>query len=363
MARTPEIDLREDYGRNYIINGNFDFWQRGTTFSSLSNSYSADRWLIQNMNGGSTSQADIIRSTDVPTRVESEFQSEYSILCDVTGTFSPGGGIQAGQFQYRLEGLDVQNLLNKKVVLSFWAKATKTGSNGVAVRTFDSGGFSHSWVSEYTIDQSNTWEQKTVIIDFSLLPAIPKLDNTLAVSISWSLAVSDTFETSTFDQWQAVQLLASANQTNHFDNVNNEFRLAQVQLTESAEALPFRRAGRSVGEELSLCQRYYEKSYNVDVDPGTVTTNGFTEFRISTALSNADMGWTVFYKQPKRSLVSVTTYSYATGASNVIRLASGADRTSYIVGNGFNSFCIGYNDVSVTTGLLFGCHWTADAEL
>lgn len=39
MANTPRIDRLD---KNFLINGNFDFWQRNTTFSATG--YTADRW-------------------------------------------------------------------------------------------------------------------------------------------------------------------------------------------------------------------------------------------------------------------------------------------------------------------------------
>ncbi len=42
-----EVDSKPTGFKNYIINGNFDVWQRGTSFSGLTNgSYSSDRWVV-----------------------------------------------------------------------------------------------------------------------------------------------------------------------------------------------------------------------------------------------------------------------------------------------------------------------------
>jgi hypothetical protein len=53
MAKTPELDLRENYGKNYIINGNFDFWQRNTTFTPSNGVYvyTADRFAATSSGG------------------------------------------------------------------------------------------------------------------------------------------------------------------------------------------------------------------------------------------------------------------------------------------------------------------------
>ena len=53
--------------KNRIINGAANIYQRGTTFSSINNSitYGADRFFA--FTTGATAQAQMIRSTSVPT--------------------------------------------------------------------------------------------------------------------------------------------------------------------------------------------------------------------------------------------------------------------------------------------------------
>ena len=58
MSLTPRLDRLD---KNYIINGNFDFWQRGTS-TSTSGVYLADRFRTS-LSGGSYV---VSRSTDVP---------------------------------------------------------------------------------------------------------------------------------------------------------------------------------------------------------------------------------------------------------------------------------------------------------
>lgn len=56
--RTSEGDLSVDYNAlanlptisnpNLLINGDFQIWQRGESFSNIANQYTADRWMIKN---------------------------------------------------------------------------------------------------------------------------------------------------------------------------------------------------------------------------------------------------------------------------------------------------------------------------
>jgi hypothetical protein len=95
--------------------------------------------------------------------------------------------------------------------------------------------------------------------------------NGIGLQINWIL-MSGTDKHTTPDTWQSGNLLATSNQVNACDSASNDFKLSQVKLEKGTVATPF--VARPFSEELALCQRYYEKSYNVDVDPGTVTEAG-----------------------------------------------------------------------------------------
>jgi hypothetical protein len=62
--------------QNYIINGNFDFWQRGTSFTA--DGYSADRWYFDETGACTVSQA----TTSLPTGVTYALQAFSSTASD-----------------------------------------------------------------------------------------------------------------------------------------------------------------------------------------------------------------------------------------------------------------------------------------
>ena len=58
--------------------------------------------------------------------------------------------------------------------------------------------------------------------------------------------------------WGTTDELATTNQTNFMTSTNNRFFITGVQLEKGRNATDFEH--RSYGEELSLCQRYYQKN-------------------------------------------------------------------------------------------------------
>ena len=95
--------------RNLLINGSFNLWQRGTSFSS--NVYGADRWKLYAPGGHAYAQ-----STDTPDS-PNNFQYSASV---------GGSGDATGLTQF-VESVNAKHIPSSgttKVILSFYLKHT-----------------------------------------------------------------------------------------------------------------------------------------------------------------------------------------------------------------------------------------------
>lgn len=103
--------------KNWIINGMFDVWQRGTSFNSGAgaNLYAADRFQVVNGITGST--ATTTRQSFTPGQTEVPNNPKYFIR-SVLGNYS------SSNFDYYHKVEDITKLAGKQVTLSFWVKAS-----------------------------------------------------------------------------------------------------------------------------------------------------------------------------------------------------------------------------------------------
>ena len=245
-----ELDIHDN--ANGIINGSFDFWQRGTSFASITlGTYSADRWRYAK--DITSAVHTVSRSTDVPS---SAF-GQYSMLIDCT---TADASVAAGDYvlvEQLIEGNLFRKFKGKDIVLKFWVKATKTGINCISFQNSNS---SRSIVKEYTINQSDTWEQKTIRFSHNTTGTW-LYDTGTGMRVRFTLMAGSTYHGSA-DVWHSANYIATVNQVNNCDSVSNNFQLADVHFCLDNEQLDkdpqFRLAGRDLAEELQLCERYYQ---------------------------------------------------------------------------------------------------------
>jgi hypothetical protein len=347
-------------GRNRIINGNFDIWQRGTSFTA--GGYTADRWA-HNKSGSMV--LTMTRSSNVPTIAQSGQHSFFSFHTTVsTAQASLAAGDYAAIRQC-LEGYTWSTLYGKPMVLSFWVKSSQTGVFCVSLRN---NGADRSYVSEVTINAANTWEKKTIAI-----PAIPSggtenFTKNQGLDVWFSLGVGSTFNGGTNNTWNTTNVIATTNQTNFVATLNATFQLAQVQLEEGISATPFEH--RPLVQEILLCERYYQKSYDGEQTGGNVL--GYVRFRVRDSVpasTSAFIRESVSLRTRMRSTPAVVLKSPNNTNNAIFVTGGGNDRTgatAYEPGDAFVCGSILLDNtsaVAINPDDFVSFYWTADAEI
>ena len=220
--------------KNVIINGNFNVWQRGNSFSAIdSDEYVADRWLHRRDGSGATVNVNqstfALGQTDVPNSPKHYLTFNASVA---------GVGATYNNMQQRIEG--VQTLSGKTVTLTFFAKAGSAYTVPISTtQNFGTGGSPSADVDKAlgNVDLTTSWQKF-------------KITTTLG-SVSTKTLGTDG------NDYLAVLIGMPTNQICTVD-------VAQVQLEEGALATGFE--GRSIGEESSLCERYYQHEGYSDTD-------------------------------------------------------------------------------------------------
>lgn len=311
--------------KNIIINGDFNIWQRGTSFVGVvDNQYTVDRWVYRKIN--TTAVHDISRSTDVPTVAQAGRKFNYSVLIDCQTIDASISAADIVVFFQRIEGYSFLPIAQKAFTISFWVKATKIGIYCVA---FTNGSGDRGYVAEYVVNASDTWEKKTITVPASPSAGTWDYTNNVGINAVFCLAAGSNYQT-TPNIWQNGDFSATANQVNSCDNAANNFRLCGVQMEGGSITTPFEQ--RSIQSETILCQRYYE----------------YGTGKVYIAAASSAIALAVNYKVQKRSPASLS-FSNSPQGSNLPTSTEWSDV------NGFS--------VLRNTGNEINFSWASNSEL
>jgi hypothetical protein len=299
--------------KNKIINGGFDIWQRGTSFTGFGTAaYTADRWLVASNSATYT----VTRQT---SSTSEPIGSKY---------FARATATVAGTFDMNLcqpfESTVFDSLKGKNVTLSFYAKA----STALTVNTFLN---------------RNTSEGKVYYYEGTII------NNTaFSLSTSWNrysvtFAMPDKSVTN-----QGLQLSFQTAMT-----LNQYYDIWGIQLEEGSVATSFEQ--RFIGDELRMCQRYF------------YIQNSFGYFDGNSGNSTVARG-SMKYAVTMRANPVITVFPQHNNggtAGNVyisnINSNTSIDSVSQITVDGFDSISKSANFPSSTYN--YACSYRADAEL
>ena len=237
--------------RNLIINGAMQVAQRGTVTGISSNSYGGpDRWVV----GKSTTSAVLTaeQSTDAPTG----FASSHKITVTTADATVDAGDLL--RYEQRFEGYDLQHLKYGTadavtLTASFWVKSNVTGTYAVGLYANDA---DKAISNTFVINSADTWEYKTVSFIGETTTSIPN-DNTVSMRLWIFLMAGSSYTSGSSGVWGGDANRSVGHSVNVASSVSNYINLTGVQLEVGTVATPFEH--RSYGEELALCQRYYQR--------------------------------------------------------------------------------------------------------
>jgi len=350
------------YSFNTVIGGEFgqNPWQRGTSFTSVaSTAYTADRFQY-NKNG--TMVHNISKDSNVPTAgIYSSFQSTASMLIDCTTAQPALGAADYCTFNYKVEGYDYQVLRNYEFYLGFHVYSTRAGTYCISVRNT---GNDRTYLLKYEITAPNTWEFKDLLISKPPIAGTWNYTTGIGLNIAWVLGAGSNFRdlTNTTDTWLSANYLCTDNQENLCDSTLNKFWIDNISL--------FRYGGDSALEDdvssnymetLRHCQRYYEKSYNPDVAPGTNTTVGISDCCGAPGAITAIRALERKLIVPKRVTPTMTWYAQDGTINNITDTVTG----NKVVSGTSNQGCVstGYPTITAASANPLVGHWVASAEL
>jgi hypothetical protein len=329
--------------QNYLINGGLDFWQRATTGVAAADGYGsfvADRWRI----------------CDYPPAGYTTFSRSATPVSSNTiysGTVTTSNTALTHWFLYQIiESANMIPLIGKTVTLSAKIKRMTNVTAGNMyygasyLNSKDTAGGSFINGVGYTAI-------KAIQLPTSTIPT----DSYTTISCTFSVPAN------------AANGVAFYVGTSYMTVVSTGdiFSVGEVMLNVGSTAAPFQRAGSTIGNELALCQRYYEKSYAIETVPGTATFTSMVTYIKGSVAGGGNYSVFLPFKVTKRTMgspPSTTFYSADSGAVGSWRNsntgATGSMLGSYVSSNGF---LISNNSlVMASTENAYG-HWTIDFEI
>jgi len=295
---------------NYLLNGNFDIWQRGTTFTSNPSLYFADKW---NRFTSTSALAKISSSTISRgsfTAGQTDVLGSPTYYANINMTFS---GITTGDFmgaENRIEGGDL--FLGEDIAVDGYMKFDGVTGATLSIylkRSPDGSTYTTEEFTDTVYVPGTTWTSFFV----KHTPAASAASFTEDGYVAIGVKLNDTISGTTLS---LANFRAFATQGGTLDNS------------------PYREP-TNPEEVLQKCSRFYQRSYSKDVLTGNTTMINSTEpDATAVRITDDPNGDKSYYNFPvkMRSTPSVTVYSPQSGtvtdgynaSSNLdLRLSSG----------------------------------------
>ena len=254
-VKTAGVDNTVNLGRrNMVINGAMQVAQRGTS-NTTNGGHCVDRFKNQFGGGARTFEQETLSSSTDATVWNLGFRNALKITNTTAGSTST---TDYTELNYWVEAQDIANSgwnyldENSYLTLSFWVKSSVAADYLFWARCEDNTALKIT--QSFTVSSANTWEK--IILKIKGNSGLI-FNNDSGAGLRFAIFVyegTDYTDGSPENTWQNGT--PNSPSSTWSTTTNATFHVTGVQLEVGDTATPFEH--RSYGEELALCQRYYQ---------------------------------------------------------------------------------------------------------
>ena len=297
-SATTGLRYQSGYNGNAVINGGMDIWQRGTSFTGVAGTYTADRWLgarPSNVAGLDISRQVTGDTTNLP-------QIQYCLRAQRTSGNSSTNNYYIG---YSLETADSLRFAGQAITLSFYARA---GANYSPTSSALIANIYTGTGTDQNINVGYTGSANPSSVTHTLTTTWQRFQQTVTLSASATEL--------------ALLIIAVPTGT---ASTNDYFEITGVQIELGSRATTFKRSsGGTIQGELAACQRYYARFGS--------NGGGYNTFAIGAANTVSNVG--AYVKLPVTMRVTPTSIDYSTlGAYDGVNIIGSSGSTVALISN------------------------------
>jgi hypothetical protein len=323
--------------KNYAHNGAKRVWQRGTSFVPSVTTFMDDRWKgrrASNAAGSTYSRQAGFSGAQYCMRIQRD---------------NGNAATDAMLYGHQIESSECYGLQGKTIVISADVRCGATYSGGaITINTFSGTGTNEVFNVATGFATGAVNVGASTVTPTTTAQRLSSSSADLGSNIT-DLGVSFVWTPS-----------GTAGATDYVEITNVKIEASAVA---SAFVLP------SVEEELSVCRRFYQKSFDFATTPAQNIGNGTGEetFIATVAGANTNRSHRVDFDPPMRATsgLALTLYNPAAANAQIRDQTASADCSSAATANvterGFHVTTTG--NASTAVGGVLGFHWAADAEI
>jgi hypothetical protein len=270
-------------GKNFIINGGMDIWQRGTSIVGTASAiYTADRFCLYQNTAATISRQATSDTTNLPN-------IQYCMRAQRNNLSSSTTGVSIAQ---SLESVNSIPFAGKTVTYSFYARK---GANFSATSNI---------LNVYLVSGTGTDQN----IQTSYTGAAYPVNSTATLTTTWQRFTFTATISSSATELAAYQSFTPTGVAGAADY----FEITGVQLELGSYATTFSRAGGTYQGELAACQRYYFRNstasavYALGFASSTTGSRYLMNFPVSMRVSPTSLEYGAGV-----NATDLTTYNYA----------------------------------------------------